>query len=1051
MYKRQAPVVEVSGRTFPVEVRYRPSDGSDEGETLPGLLGAVDELRTEPGTGDMLVFLPGERDIREAAALIERHAPELEVLPLFARLSAAEQDRVFHPGRAQRVVLATNIAETSLTVPGIRFVIDTGRARISRYSYRSKIQRLQIEPISQASALQRQGRCGRLRDGVCIRLYDEEDFEARPTYTDPEILRTNLASVILAMADLKLGHVEDFPFLDPPDPRFVRDGYRLLGELGAVDDGERVTRRGHAMARLPVDPRLARILLAGDEQRCLEEALVIVSLLGIRDPRDRPLDKAAQADEKHAAWQMPNSDFQTALTFWRAVHEQRRDLSGNRFRRWCKEHFLSYLRVREWHDVHTQLRAQCVEMKLRPNEQPADYASLHRALLCGFLGHIGQRDDERRFRGPRNRSFVIGPGSVVHQKPPRWVVAAALVETTRVYAHTAAKVEPRWIEEAAGDLVKRSYEDPHWDATRGHAVARETVSLYGLVLSSGRRVDFGRVDPVAARRLFVTAALVNGEHELEARFVRHNAALRDRVRAVEHRLRRRDLLADDRRQAEFFEARVPASIVDVRGFERWRRKAEAGQPDLLCQQLEDLLAADLPTPDPADWPDELAVEGNRLALSYRFEPGAEDDGVTVAVPATLLPMVDDDTLDWLVPGLLEEKVTALIRALPTAQRRRLVPAPDVGRRCVAGLEWGLGSLRSALARLLTREGGAEVSPDAWREASLPPHLEFSVAVINETGDVVARGRDPGALRARFGKGGPVAAGDADRAKRMTDWEAGDLPRTVQVRDAAGSRHLYPALRDEGETVTLRYYADRTEAERVHAGGVLRLAVLALAQPCKYLRKTFGGRPELALGAAYGTSGSLVDDLVRRTIADVMQAPDDPPIRREEEFRRRLDERRSSVVLRGSTLAELVVDILQRRQALAARLDEGLKGPGAAAAAEAIREQLAALVPAGFLRTVPAPWLGELPRYLRAAEARIDKLATGNARDAQMEAQVTPFEARLSTVDDAEAQPELTRYRWLIEEFRVSLFAQSLGTREKVSAARLEQQWQRVLVAARRAH
>jgi len=481
---------------------------------------------------------------------------------LFARLSAAEQDRVFHPGAARRVVLATNIAETSLTVPGIRFVVDPGRARISRYSYRSKIQRLQIEAVSQASARQRQGRCGRLRDGVCIRLYDEADYEARPAYTDPEILRTNLASVILAMADLKLGQVEDFPFVDPPDPRYVRDGYTLLAELGAVSEDNRVTPRGHAMARLPVDPRLARILIAADELGCLDEALVVVSLLSIRDPRERPLEQAALADESHSAWQEPDSDFASALKLWEAVHRQRRDLSGNRFRRWCKQRFLSYLRIREWHDVHGQLRGQCEELGLRASSGAADHASLHRALLAGFLGHIGQRDEERSYRGPRGRAFVLGPGSVLQRRPPSWLVAAELIETTRVYAHTAAKVSPRWIEEAAGPLVKRSYEDPEWDAGRGHAVARETVSLYGLVLASGRRVDFGRVDPAGARQIFIEEALVAGRHRLDADFVRHKNLARHAERGLIGGCITAVHGTGRRRQAEFFEVlRQPALAV----------------------------------------------------------------------------------------------------------------------------------------------------------------------------------------------------------------------------------------------------------------------------------------------------------------------------------------------------------------------------------------------------------------------------------------------------------------------------------------------------------
>ena len=1049
-----APVVEVSGRTWPVEVRHRPPAEADAGEQLPALLAAVDELTAEPGGGDVLVFLPGERDIRETAVALGRHAPGIEILPLFARLSAAEQDRVFRTGKARRVILSTNIAETSLTVPGIRFVIDPGRARISRYSYRSKIQRLQIENISQASARQRQGRCGRLRDGVAIRLYDEDDFEARPAFTDPEILRTNLASVILSMADLKLGRIEDFPFLDSPDPRFVRDGYRLLSELGAVDDAGNVTRQGHDMARLPIDPRLSRILIAAGELGCLSEALVITSLLSIRDPRERPLEKAAQADLRHAAWQMPNSDFSSALKLWQAFNEQRRLLSGSKLRKWARENFLSFLRLREWRDVHSQLETQCREMGLKPGASTADYEVIHRALLTGFLGHIGQREEERRYLGPRNRRFVVSPGSVLHKKPPNWLAAASLVETTRVFAHVAARVEPAWIEAAGGDLVRRSYESPAWDPRRGHVVARESVSLYGLLLASGRRVDFGRVDPAAARRIFIEEALVEGRHTLAAPFVRHNRDLRQAVRDVEDRLRRRDLLADGRQIGKFFDERIASDVCDLRGFEQWRKKAEAGNAKLLFMSRSDLLTDSLPTPNPDDWPDAVTVEGNRLPLSYRFEPGADDDGVTMTVPASLLAMLDDGALEWLVPGLLDEKLIAMIRALPKSLRRRLVPAPDVAQRCREQLTPADGSLYEQAARALTREAGVTVPGSSWHGADIPAHLLFNIQVLNETGEPVANGRDLSALRGRFGRRGPVAGGEGEGQGRsgMTDWEVGELPRTVQVRDAGGARHLYPALHDDVTTVSLRYFANRDEAASAHRQAVLRLYQLALGQEKKYLKKTFSRMPELAGGGELGLTGSLIDDLVSRAFEDTFLTGGDPPVRGEAAYRQRLAERRGQVVATGTELASLMTEILARRRSVRRQLATGLKGPGADAAAAAIDEQLDHLLARGFLRRTPAPWLAQLPRYLSAIEVRIDKLAAGHARDAQLEAEIRPFWERwLGVHDKGESDPEFAQFRWMIEEFRVSLFAQPLGTSIKVSAARLEKQWRRAGSHARRAH
>ncbi len=808
-----APVIEVSGRTYPVETRYRPWDVAEdpsERSQPAAIIEAVDGLCAQPGRGDVLVFLAGEREIRETADALRRHHPEgVEVLPLFARLSAAEQDRVFRPAGRRRIVLATNIAETSLTVPGIRFVVDPGRARISRYSYRSKIQRLQIEAISQASADQRKGRCGRERDGICIRLYEESDYDARPAFTDPEILRTNLASVILQMETLGLGHIEDFPFVDRPDPRFVRDGYRLLRELGAVDEAQQVSESGRRIARLPVDPRLGRILLEAAELGCLKSVLPIVAMLSIQDPRERPLEKAAVADERHARWHVPESDFLGMLKLWRDYLEQRHHLSVNKQRRWCKEKFLSFMRMREWYDVHQQLLQQLAQIGLRPGGDGTDDARIHKALLTGFLGHIGHRDEEGGYRGPRDSRFLVSPGSALKQGHAPWVMAATLVQTSRVFARSVARVEPGWIEAAATHLVRRRYDDPRWSERRGQVVAKETVTLYGLVLASGRRTDYSRIDPAAARSIFLQDGLAAEAHDIRAPFVTHNRILRQRLEDLEARLRRRDLLADPQRIADFFETRIPQGICALRDFQIWRKKAERRAPRLLFMDLDDLAACDLPGLETADFPDSITVEGNSLPLSYCHQPGADDDGVTVTVPRALLGMLSEADLEWLIPGLLEEKVVAMVRSLPKALRRRLVPIPETVGRCLPALKQVHGErLAPCLASALQREAGVPVPIDALQNVSLPDYLRLNIRVRETDDAICGEGRDLETLQAEFASAGPVVRPAAGKAadKGSKDWTFGTLERTVRIDQDGHPRHLFPGLHDDGDSVSLAYFA-----------------------------------------------------------------------------------------------------------------------------------------------------------------------------------------------------------------------------------------------------
>jgi len=754
-YFRGAPVIDVEGRSFPVEVRYRPIDEeSDAGaSTLPeAVAAALDELRIDGRgiDGDALVFLPGERQIAEVREHLERSGTrDWDVFALYARLSAAEQERVFEPHPRRRAVLATNVAETSLTIPGVRFVVDAGLARVSRYSPRAKFQRLPIEPVSRASAEQRKGRCGRMGEGICIRLYSEEDFAARAAYTDPEILRTNLASLILQMAALGLGAPEDFPFVDPPDTRLLNDGYRLLQELGAVDGDRRITRLGRQMAALPVDPRLARILFEAGRQRCLAEALVIAAFLSIQDPRERPADQTEAADQAHAGFADPRSDFVTVLNLWDSSREQA--ASGNRvLRRWCKEHFLSFRRMREWQDLHDQLAEIAAAQRLERNPAAAAAGVLHQAILTGFLGGIGVLEEGRNYLGARDARFVIAPGTPLAKHPPRWIVAASLVETQRLYARMVAQVQPSWIESAGAHLVRRSYSDAQWDAVRGMVTARETVSLYGRVLSSGRQVNFATIDPALARRMFVEEALVRGQSNLRAGFLERNARLREDLERIEARLRRRDLLASDEALIDFYLERIPADVASTRAFERWWRRDEHSHPHRLDVPAEVLLADSLPPVVASDYPPHLEVDGNELPLTYRFDPTHADDGVTVDVPLPLLASLPARRTDWLVPGYLHDKLVAVLRGLPKDLRRTLVPIPETAARLREALSpFGEGDLFERLADLVTAAAGVHVPPGQLSAVPLAPWLRMNLRVLDDGGREIGRGRDPEALRREF--------------------------------------------------------------------------------------------------------------------------------------------------------------------------------------------------------------------------------------------------------------------------------------------------------------
>ncbi|WP_347058177.1 ATP-dependent RNA helicase HrpA [Blastococcus sp. HT6-30] len=1064
-----APIVEVSGRTYPVEVRYRPVVDPDAPEGDPAadpdrdqvsaVLDAVDELVAE-GPGDILVFLAGEREIRDTQdALADRDLPNTEIVPLYSRLSAADQHKVFTPHTGRRIVLSTNVAETSLTVPGIRYVVDPGTARISRYSHRTKVQRLPIEPISQASARQRSGRCGRTSDGIAIRLYTEEDFLDRPEFTDPEILRTNLASVLLQMASLDLGEVAEFPFIDPPDRRAVADGLALLEELHALDADGGLTATGRALAALPLDPRMARMVVEADRRGVLDEVLVIAAGLTIQDPRERPTEHQQAADQMHARFADENSDFLALLNLWRYLGEQQDALSGNQFRRTVKREFLHYLRIREWQDLHGQLRGTARRLGMAVGEPAAepDERGIHAAMLAGLLSHVGLQVEQakggkrpgREYLGTRNTRFVIAPGTPLAKKPPRWVVAAELVETSRLFARTVARIDPETVEKLADHLVKRQYSEPRWDAKRGSVVATERVTLYGLPLVVGRRVQYGSIDPVVSRDLFIRHALVQGEWTTHHRFWAENQRAVEQVAALEERARRRDIGVDEEAVFELYDARIPADVVSTRHFDRWWKQARQRQPDLLTFTPEMLTnAAVAAEVRPEDYPDEVRLtQGLTLPLSYAFAPGAAEDGVTVDVPLGVLDSVvqrtSGESLAFTVPGLREELVTALLRTLPKQLRRALVPIPDRVRAVLPGIDPG-EPLLPALERELRRAAGVVIPPDAWQPGQVPDHLRATFRVLDDHQRPLAAGKDLAALRAQVA---PQARASLARAASelertgLTAWDLGTLPRTVEVRRGSHVVTAYPALVDEGTTVGVRVVATEAEATRLSWRGARRLLVLVAGSPVKQVVKRLGPATRLALQFnPDGEIPDLVADCVDAAADELIAAAGGPP-REPQAFA-------ALVSTAKAQLQPLTVDVVGRVEAVLARAREVAMAIGAApgrrvpeAAIADLRRQMTGLLHRGFVAATGRRRLPDVVRYLTAMAHRLEKLPANAVRDElwtqQVAAVTTEYEQLRAQVPPTGAPDDpVTRIRWMIEELRVSLFAQSVGTPRPVSEQRI---------------
>ena len=1148
-----APVIEVSGRTYPVEVRYRPladsvagiadtvaaDRGAEPRDQVQAIVDAVAELRRE-GPGDILIFLSGEREIRDTAdALAEE--PDLEILPLYARLSAAEQYRVFQPHTGRRAVLATNVAETSLTVPGIKYVIDPGTARISRYSQRTKVQRLPIEPISQASANQRTGRCGRTSDGICIRLYSDEDFESRPEFTDPEILRTSLASVILRMAALDLGSVADFPFVDPPDSRLVADGVRLLEELGAISSGSsragtpRLTETGRKLAELPVDPQFGRMILEAGRNGCTREVLIITAALSIQDPRERPADAREAADAMHRRFAEPGSDFLAFVSLWDYLREQQRELSSSAFRRRCRREYLHFLRVREWQDLYAQLQQAAREVGVvigrdqgarerpatvqpgtvqpgtvqpgtvqpgtvqpgtgrraprgagqrRPAAQAtadaagrdsagrdtagrdtasrytADLADrVHQSLLSGLLSHIGMQDTDRKpadrsaadrsaadrssgrrrgpveFLGARGAKFAIFPDSALARKPPHWVMAAELVETSRLWARIVARIEPEWAESLAGDLVRRSYSEPRWDPRRGAVMATEKVTLYGLPIVAARQVNYGTIDPAAARAEFIQHALVEGDWQTHHKFFARNERAREEAADLERKARRRGLVAGDAAVFDFYDQRVPKTVTSARHFDSWWKRARAEDPALL-----DLSPADLAGPaadeiSPADYPERFGS----FPLSYEFAPGEPDDGVTADITLEGLFAASEAGLTWQVPGLRQELVTELIRGLPKDLRRHFIPAPDTARAVLAELGDPHGDLLDALSAELSRRSGVRIPRSAWNAAELPAYLRVSYRVL-DGGHVLATGKDLGKLREELR---PYLAATLTEAAAsilrtgVRSWDFGTLPRVF----SAGQVNGYPALADAGSAVDVRVFETQAEAEASMRLGIRRLLLIAVPSGVRSIAGRLPMNLKMAMSRhPYPGAAALLDDCAAAA-ADQVIADAGGPVWDAEGFARLVAAARDSLAPNSARVLELVARILAEAHEVEIRLASAGGGvPALASSLDDVRTQFAALIYPGFIAETGSSRLPDLIRYLKAIVRRLDKLAGEQAKDAERMAAVqrviSEYEAVLRQLPpSARSRPDVQAIRWLIEEFRVSLFAQVLGTPGPVSEKRI---------------
>lgn len=1048
-----APIIEVSGRTYPVDVRYRPivedSDDTDR-DQLEAIFDAVDELCDE-GQGDILIFMNGEREIRDTAdALEKRKLRDTEIVPLFARLSAGEQNRVFQPHTGRRIVLSTNVAETSLTVPGIKYVIDPGTARISRYSYRTKVQRLPIEPISQASANQRKGRCGRVQEGICIRLYSEEDFLSRPEFTDPEILRTNLASVILQMTAIGLGDIQAFPFVEAPDNRNIQDGVRLLEELGAInasakDPRKRLTSVGRQLARLPIDPRLARMVLEAPKNNALREVMIIASALSIQDPRERPMEKQQASDEKHRRFYDKESDFMTFVNLWDYVQEQQKALSGNQFRKQCKKDYLNYLRIREWQDIHFQVRQVVRELELRINDTEAGYDAVHMSLLSGLLSHIGMKDQEKNeYQGARNARFNIFPGSGIFKKQPKWVMVAELVETSRLWGRIAAKIQPEWVEPLAQHLLKRSYSEPHWEKKSAAVHAFEKVTLYGIPVVAKRKVNYGRIDPAISREIFIRSALVEGDWDTKHKFFQQNRKLLREVEELEHKSRRRDILIDDEQLFEFYDQRIDLSVVSGRHFDTWWKKASKENPELLNFEREMLFRNDASHVTDLDYPNFWHQGNLKLKLSYQFEPGEDNDGVTVHVPLAILNQVEPDGFDWQIPGLRHELVVALIKSLPKTLRRNFVPAPNYADAFLSRTKVMEAPLLDSMEKELKRITGVTILREDWNLDQIPDHLKITFRAVDHRNRKLRENKDlyelKDSLKEKVQQTLSQVADDDIEQEGLKTWSFGTLPERYQQKRGGFEVRAYPAIVDNNDSVGIKLFETEEEQHRAMQQGQRRLILLNIPSPIKYLHDNLPNKSKLGLYFnPYGRVLDLIDDCIACGIDKLIEQKGGI-VWQPEAFEALKDYVRAEL---GDTVVEIAKQV-EEILTTAFNINKRLKGRvdlTMAFALSDIKAQLEGLIFKGFATECGWKRLPDILRYMRAIERRLEKLPIDPNKDRvhilKVESMVNEYKELLNKIPKGQPIPEnVKEIRWMIEELRVSYFAQQLGTPYPISDKRI---------------
>jgi len=1059
-----APVINVSGRTYPVEVRYRPyqridgeeKDGSPKKDLAKkdlqqGIIDAVNEL-SKIDRGDILVFLSGERDIRETADALakergNRALDNTEVLPLLARLSNAEQNRIFHPSNKRRIILATNVAETSLTVPGIKYVIDSGVARLSRYSWRSKIQRLPIEKISQASANQRKGRCGRVSAGICIRLYDEDDFNQRHEFTEPEIQRTNLAAVILQMENLRLGHINDFPFVEPPADRLINDGYKLLFELSAIDSANRITKIGKHLAHFPIDPKLARILLQAKNENALSEVLVIVSALATQDPRERPLDKQQAADEKHAVFSDKLSDFIFYINLWHAYHSEKKTLSGNQLRKWCKAHFISWMRMREWIDTHNQIKRMLSNLKLKLNTTAASYDQVHQSLLIGFLANIGVKSEGKEFSGARNTKFNVFPGSALFKSPPKWIMAAEIVETSRVYARTNAKIDVAWVEEKAKHLLKYHYSNPHWEKKRSQVVAHEQSTLYGLIINADKKVSYGRINPVEAKEIFIRSALIEGDFECKADFYLHNRKLVEELETLEAKSRRRDIIVDENVLYDFYCQHLPDNIFSGAALDKWLRYHTDEAKELFLTK-QDLMADNATLVSDDLFPDFLEMNGSKFPLEYHFDPRNHCDGITLITPVAGIRIINPQRCEWLIPGLLHEKVVALIKSLPKQLRKNFVPAPDFATACVQALEISDTALCTALASQLKKMTGVQIPYDAWNTEALSRHLLMNFRVIESDGSVIEEGRELQSIKNDL-SGFVAERPEAEPTEVDTSYHQDNvgvdildnMETSVELELHGVSIKAYPALVKEGKQVNLRALENRKTAETETRKALRLLFIKALPEQIKHLKKSIPDIQNLCLKYRdFASCDELKLDIINKVIDDVFLYDS---IQTESEFNARREKGKSELHEKAKHWSRLLTTILDEYRAI----KKLMKNPSLSQldTAADIQLQLDFLFPPNFITLIDQQWLQQYPRYLTAIKKRFDKVKTNATRDRQLRLEFSrlwqEYIKRQASLEKQHVDSQqLNHYRWMLEEYRVSLFAQELKTKFPISEKRLKTYW-----------